>query len=213
MTKPTPLQHGKYYHIYNRGNNRENIFNQPRNYHYFLKLYASHLSALALTYAYCLLKNHFHFLVRILTVEEIRQHLARPDRAPPDNLQDLPLKLRNPSQSFSNLFNAYARSFNRAYDRTGALFQRPFGRVEVTSNAHFTRLITYIHQNPHKHGFVNDFRDWPYSSYHALLSTEKTRLQREDVLGWFGGVDHFQEVHRFGVDEGLIAALAPEDFD
>jgi hypothetical protein len=37
MSKPTPLQYGEYYHIYNRGNNRENIFIEERNYPYFSK--------------------------------------------------------------------------------------------------------------------------------------------------------------------------------
>jgi hypothetical protein len=42
MSGPLALEPGKYYHIYNRGNNRENIFNEERNYAYFLKLYAFH---------------------------------------------------------------------------------------------------------------------------------------------------------------------------
>jgi putative transposase len=67
MTSPTPLQPGQYYHIYNRGNNRENVFIEKRNYPYFLKLYARHIEPVADTYAYCLLRNHFHFLVRIKT--------------------------------------------------------------------------------------------------------------------------------------------------
>ncbi len=70
MTSPAPLQYGQYYHIYNRGNNRENIFIEERNYRYFLKLYAKYIEPIAHTYAYCLLRNHFHFLVRIKTVEE-----------------------------------------------------------------------------------------------------------------------------------------------
>ena len=90
--------------------------------------------------------------------------------------------LRKPSQHFSNLFNAYAKAFNKAYHRTGALFQRPFGRIEVASDAYFVYLVVYIHQNPQKHGFVEDFRTWLYSSYQALLSTKPTRLRREDVI-------------------------------
>jgi putative transposase len=65
MVNPAPLQHGSYYHIYNRGVNRENLFVEERNYRYFLQLYASHIEPIAETYAYCLLRNHFHFLVQI----------------------------------------------------------------------------------------------------------------------------------------------------
>jgi REP element-mobilizing transposase RayT len=70
MTSPVALQHGQYYHVYNRGNNRENVFVEERNYRYFLKLYANYIEPIADTYAYCLLRNHFHLLVRIKTVEE-----------------------------------------------------------------------------------------------------------------------------------------------
>jgi len=196
MSKAVPLQYGKYYHIFNRGNNRENIFVEERNYRYFLELYAKHVMPIADTYAYCLLRNHFHFLVRIKTVEE----------------QDLSGLLRKPSQHFSNLFNAYAKAFNKAYHRTGALFQRPFGRIEVASDTYFVYLVIYIHQNPQKHGFVEDFRTWPYSSYQALLSTKPTRLRRDDVLEWFQGLDHFEDVHRLEVDERKIAPLILDDF-
>ena len=203
MPQPVPLQYGKYYHIFNRGNNQENIFIEERNYRYFLRLYAKHIMPAADTYAYCLLRNHFHFLVRIKTVEE--QELT--------GLGDLSALPRKPSQQFSNLFNAYAKAFNKTYHRTGTLFQRPFGRIEVTSDSYFMQLVAYIHQNPQKHGFVNDFRTWPYSSYQALLSTKPTRLQRDDVLTWFQGVDHFEDVHRYEVDERKIAPLVPDDFD
>ena len=65
MSNPIPLEPGKYYHIYNRGNNRENIFKEDRNYAYFLKLYTFRVGPIADTYAYCLLRNHFHLLARV----------------------------------------------------------------------------------------------------------------------------------------------------
>lgn len=66
-----PLQPGVIYHIYNRGNNREDLFREERNYRYFLQLYARHVHPIADTFAYCLLQNHFPFLVRIKTEEEV----------------------------------------------------------------------------------------------------------------------------------------------
>ncbi len=97
--------------------------------------------------------------------------------------------------------NAYARSINKAYERTGSLFQRPFGRIEVTSEAYFSRLVIYIHQNPQKHGFVADFRDWP------------TRLKRDDVVVWFGSLENLSATHHELILEREMQALAPEDFD
>lgn len=189
--KPVALIPGGYYHVYNRGNNRENIFIEEKNYHYFMKLYARHIEPIAETYAYCLLRNHFHFLVRI---------------------KDEPLP-KPPSQALSNLFNAYARAFNKMYQRTGALFQRPFGRIRVETDAHFQILVAYIHQNPQKHGFVDDFRDWPFSSYQALLSDKPTRLEREGVLMWFINRAGFLKVHQALIREETLTALFSEDTD
>ena len=119
----------------------------------------------------------------------------------------------DPSQAFSNFFNAYAKAFNKAYHRTGALFQRPFGRIEVTNEAYWFRLVTYIHQNPQRHSFVADFREWPYSSYQLLLSEKPTHLKREDVLEWFGGRENLLAVHEQAFPEDLVVVLAPDDFD
>jgi putative transposase len=213
MTSPAPLQPGQYYHIYNRGNNRENVFIEKRNYPYFLKLYARHIEPVADTYAYCLLRNHFHFLVRVKTEEEQGAYYDQTPRGSETLGIYPPFKPKNPSQQFGNLFNAYAKAINRAHNRTGSLFEHPFGRILVTCDTYFVRLVTYIHQNPQKHGLVDDFRSWPYSSYRALLSTRPTRLNRDDVLAWFDGVDNFVALHQREIAERHVATLVAEDFD
>lgn len=197
MSKPTPLQPGRYYHIYNRGNNRENLFYEERNYRHFLKLYARYVEPVADTYAYCLLKNHFHLLVRIKAFAEMAQSI----------------KPLNPSRQLGHLFNAYSKAINKAYRRTGSLFEHPFERIEVRSEQHLLRLVTYIHQNPQKHGLIADFRDWPYCSYHALCSTLPSRLRRDEVLAWFGGPAELVAAHRCSDNHPQSAALRLEDFD
>ncbi len=223
MPAPAALAFGKYYHIYNRGNNHENIFREQRNYHLFLALYAKHVLPVADTYAYVLLKNHFHLLARTRTVAEQlvwwqeSRDGALPDReltgGCPQGAARADFKPLDPSKQFSNLFNAYARTFNNAYRRTGALFQRPFGRIEVRSDAYFRRLVLYIHQNPQKHRFVQDFRDWPYSSYHTLLSLKQTLLQRDEVIAWFDTKDGFHFSHAQEITDPGILAFFPDDFD
>ena len=61
----TKFEAGKYYHIYNRGIDRKAIFKQNENYEFFLTRIGKYLSAVLDLYAYCLLKNHFHLMVRI----------------------------------------------------------------------------------------------------------------------------------------------------
>jgi len=179
MQQLTPLECGQYYHIYNRGNNGENIFIEERNYAHFFNLYTKYVEPVAETFAYCLMRNHFHLLVCIKDLPGF------------GNLEGL-----NPTQQFSNFFNSYAKSINKAYQRTGSLFQKRFGRILVTSPRYFECLVHYIHFNPQKHGFVADFREYPYSSYRAMLSDKPTRLKREQVLEWFGGKAAFEQAHR-----------------
>ena len=200
MTTPPSLANGTYYHIYNRGNNRENIFIETRNYYHFMQLYTRYVEPVADTFAYCLLRNHFHFLVRTKTEEEIKTFRVSGTR-----------KVSSPSQQFGILFNAYAKAINSAYGRTGSLFQKPFGRVAVRSQAHLLRLVTYIHRNPEKHGFVDDFRQWPYSSYQAAISTSPTRVRREDLVEWFGGLEGLKESHQKDPEIHMISYLIGDD--
>ena len=210
------LKYGSYYHIYNRGNNRENIFIEERNYAYFLRLYAEHIVPVADTYAYCLLRNHFHLLVRIKTVDEQeawhRDQYQTGSRKRSHQSRRPVFSRKDPSQQFSNLFNVYTKAINKAYQRTGALFERPFGRIGVTSEDYFAQLVIYIHQNPQKHGFVDDFRRWPFSSYHTLLSKKPTDLHRDEVLAWFGGMENVEAAHQKEIADTIITPWMLDDF-
>ncbi len=177
MIIPILLEHGQFYHIYNRGTDRKPIFFEDADYHYFLNLLLKYVVPVADIYSYCLMKNHFHFLVRIKEEDKL------------DNLKK-PI-----SQVFSNFFNAYAKTFNNKYTRTGKLFEERFKRKNVVSDNYFTEIIYYIHANPQRHQIVTDFRDYSYSSYPIMLSNEKTFLKREEVLEWFGGSETFEGFH------------------
>lgn len=187
-----PLRFGQTYHIYNRGNNRENLFVEPRNYPYFLNLYAKHILPIAETYAYCLLPNHFHFAIRTRTEEEQEAYHEQICLFSENRQISPPLfKLHEPSLAFKNLFIAYTRAFNKANGRTGVLFERPFHRKPVESQAYLLNLIIYIHLNPQKHGLTDDFRSWKWSSYSAYCTHQPSNIQREDVFAWFGGQRNF----------------------
>ncbi len=71
MQKIEPLEHDKFYHIYNCGINSTDLFKEKSNYEYFLGLYDKYIYPVADTYSWCLMKNHFHLLVRIKEEEEI----------------------------------------------------------------------------------------------------------------------------------------------
>lgn len=97
MPSPPPLQQGFCYHIFNRGINGEDLFREERNYPYSLHLYTLHIQPVAETFAFCLMKNHFHLAVRIKEI-------------PTADTKSIPPA----SQAFASLFNAYTKAINKS---------------------------------------------------------------------------------------------------
>ncbi|WP_347838041.1 transposase [uncultured Draconibacterium sp.] len=187
--KTTPLEYGNFYHIYNRGINGCNLFKENENYEYFLHLYEKYISPVADTYAWVLMKNHFHFLVKIKSVDELNLQGFQ-------NLEGIQGTNRNrANQQFSNLFNAYTKAINKRFNRTGSLFEHPFKRIQVTNNKHLKYLVYYIHHNPIHHEFCEHFLDYPWSSYLTVVSPKATKLRRYEVLRWFDDKTNFEKIH------------------
>lgn len=181
---------GHFYHLYNRGNNREDIFPEPENYRYFLQLWLKHIHPIAETFAYALLKNHFHVLVYIRPLPDL---LLLPSITTKANE---PIYLSNKlSRCFSNFFNAYAKAVNKRYGRTGSLFQERFRRKLVMEEDYLTDVILYIHTNALKHGLASGEAVYNHTSYPSLLSEKHTHLPRQKVLGLFGGRGAFVAAH------------------
>jgi putative transposase len=198
MQTMIPLEPGGYYHIYNRGINGENLFREERNYQYFINLYRKHISPVAKTIAYCLLRNHFHILL------QIREGMKTESDLPSDSV----------SHAFNNFFVAYAKGFNKTYERTGALFQHHFHRIPVTSDRYLIGLVQYIHTNPIKHGFVKDIHDWPFSSFHAwsMHDLEASKMLSRNVVNKIKGTASWRK--RFGEkDERAIVGFLIDETD
>jgi hypothetical protein len=72
-------------------------------------------------------------------------------------------------------------------------------------------LIPYIHKNPQKHGFIEDYRDWPFSSYKSLVSFLPTRIKRDTALKWFSGIKGFLQAHQGPEIDEEVRYLIDED--
>ena len=193
------LEYEKYYHIYNCGVNGCNLFNEPENYSYFLDLYDKYISPIADTYAWVLMPNHFHLLVKIKSGAEIHDSLTNSSSSNLTGFQNLS-GLKNETikplhQYFSNLFNAYSKAFNNRYNRHGSLFERPFKRKIIDNKHYLKNVLLYIHNNPVHHGFADSPSDYPWSSYLTCVSIKPTKLQREQVIGWFDNEANFKMYH------------------
>lgn len=187
MNKHEPLLHGNYYHIFNRGINSCNLFREPDNYEHFLALYDKHINPVADTFAWVLMPNHFHMLVRIKEKSEIKSGNRPKKSVTPDT---------PPFRQFSNLFNAYSKAVNKCYDRTGSLFEHPFRRKIIMDKEYFKQMVIYIHNNPVHHGFTEKAMDYPWSSYLTCLTFTKSKFQVNKVLGWFDSAANFRLQHR-----------------
>lgn len=144
-----------------------------------LNKYAEYLIPVVDTYAYCLLKNHFHLLIRIKSQEKLREYF-RTNRINKSKEYSEGLHSADfiVSKQLARLFSSYTQAVNKSCNRTGSLVETPFKRIEVSSENYITSLIWYIHNNPKKHGFVNDFRDYEHSSYQSHLVNSSTKLAR-----------------------------------
>ena len=143
---------GGYYHIYNRGAGQHAIFREEENYRYLLRLLKQVAQECEVTViAYCLLPNHYHWLVR--------QDGETPAGKVP-----------------TRVFCSYTRAFNKAYGRSGTLFEGRFKAKQVTDDAYLKHLCRYIHANPVRHGLADAVELWPYSNYLEWVNKRPGKL-------------------------------------
>lgn len=164
------------YHIYNHANGSDNIFREEKNYSFFLQKYEKYISPITETYAYCLMPNHFHWLVKIKDEQSLlkEQNLRSFNKA--TNLQGFKNIESFVAKQFSNFFNSYSKAINKTYHRQGSLFNPRFKRKLVASTKQFQATFLYIHLNPVKHGFVNHEEDWKWSSLHNYTTRIESNL-------------------------------------
>ena len=184
-----PIEPGFVYHIYNRGNNYQDVFLNDSDYVLFLSKLKEYLSGWCSFYAFALLKNHYHLLIR--ANENI-------------NTGDF-------SKQYARFILSYTNKINYIYSRNGSLFMSYFRRIRVTNDDYLKRLIFYIHHNPEKHNLVNDFKSYQWSSYKSIISNRITAIERNDVLDFYGGKNEFVDYHNYRHEEHIIKQLLMEE--
>ena len=175
------MEENKFYHIYNRGNNKDLIFFEDENYRFFLERFNKYLRNFVNLYAYCLMPNHFHFLISLKSNSDIHTDT------------DIEIKV---DKGFKNMFISYAKSINKRYHRTGSLFQNSYKKKEINRELYFKNLVQYIHQNPVSASMCKECSDWKYSSYNTIIGLSETTIKRLYILNEFGGKENFVYVHK-----------------
>ena len=165
------LDNGNYYHLYNRTNNKEVAFKEERNYLYFLKKYRKGVSPFVDTFAYILMPTHFHFLIKVTTNEIalLKDRIGRWQ-------------------------SSYEKGINKAYKRSGSLFQLHAKAILVDEEGYLICVLNYIHQNALRAKLVKKLEEWPYSSYQDLAGFRKGTLPDNRIIRhYFKTTEDFRE--------------------
>ncbi len=199
------LEPDRFYHIYNRANGSELLFRNPENYKFFLRRYKKYITPIVHTYAYCLLPNHFHMLVRVKSEMELLEIYERKLMGQHTNLRDSSKNLGDFSnlqgfiaRQFSNFFNSYAKAYNKQYNRMGSLFIHAYSRISISSQTQLKNTLLYIHRNAMEAKLATSMDGWEFSSYGELVSKSDTWLSRPECIKILEDLENFIEVHKRG---------------
>ena len=149
----------EFYHVYNRGNNKQKIFFSDNNYLFFLKKVRDQISPVCRIIAYCLMPNHFHFIIM----------------ATKNSIHERPSFGGKPMQEFAYrigiLLSSYSQAINMQNKTTGSLFQQKTKakilaeKIDDKYESYFVNCLNYLDRNPLQSGIVNNLKEWQYSSY------------------------------------------------
>lgn len=213
------FQKGHLYHIYNQGNNRQDIFFERDNYLFFLKKVRTHFLPYCDILAYCLMPNHFHFMVRVKTYDDAIGS-ATQSRAP-NPIFNQALNNRQAENDFNKsigiMLASYTRAINKRFERTGSLFrQKTKANCVSCSNGLSPSFIqtelgallkvcdslqqypqvcfNYIHQNPVKARLVKNREDWEFSSARDYLGLRKGNLVNIKLCAEYIDLSDYQKI-------------------
>jgi len=175
---------GGYYHIYNRGNNKQDIFLDDSDYLFYLKrLRHAQETQKASIICYCLMPNHVHLLVR----------------------QDSETPIY---RLISSIHTSYSMYFNRKYEKVGHLFQGRFKQKAIDKDEYLLQVSSYIHLNPLSAGLVEKLEDYQWSSYSDYIGLRAGTLCDKEVIM----ADNSPEKYKRVTEEEIKEKLNEKEF-
>jgi putative transposase len=181
---------GQYYHVYNRGTNRQSIFSSNENYRFLIRRVKDFLPSYPIRIlAYVLMPNHYHFLVGV------------------DKDGAL-------APFFQRLFNSYSQAFNRQQNRTGTLFEGRAKSILIDDSSYVYALVRYIHLNPVVAGLVREPGDWKFSNYLEWIGVRNGELfDAKFREAFFTSPDEDRQFVSSNISEAIENKLAKYYFD
>jgi putative transposase len=163
-------QSGCYYHIFNRGAHKLDIFYEPKNYQYLLSIFERYTAVYGVTIAaYCFMPNHYHVILSQSADGSIGKFLR-------------------------TSFNVYVQGMNKVYRRHGTLFQGQCKVKLIDSDEYLVQVVRYVHRNPVEAGYVDDPIEWEYSNYAEWIGKRDSCFMDEQLLSaYFSGHHEYRK--------------------
>ncbi|MBI2330135.1 transposase [Candidatus Daviesbacteria bacterium] len=186
-----PFVNGQFYHIYNRGVEKRTIFEKQWDYSRLIKTIRYYqllgpkpkLSKFVAgsvfkpdinkkivdIICYCLMPNHFHFLIKQLEDGGITEFISK-------------------------LSNSYTKYYNVKYNRVGPLLQGEFKAVLIESDEQLIHVSRYIHLNPIASFLIKDLNEYRWSSYKEYIENNTNGIcNKEDILNFFKSPKEYEK--------------------
>jgi REP element-mobilizing transposase RayT len=181
---------GHYYHVYNRGVNRQPIFAREENYHFLLRRIKQYLSSYPIyIVAYVLMPNHYHLLIEVDGDDALSPFCQR-------------------------LFNSYSQAFNRQQNRSGTLFEGRAKSILVDNSSYVYALTRYIHLNPVVAGLSKSPGDWHFSNYLDWVGVRNDDLFNPKFRDmFFSSPEEYKEFVVADIPQAIERKLAKYYFD
>jgi len=210
-----PIFPNQFYHVYNQGNNRRQLFFERADYLHFIELIRRFIFPNAEIFSRCIIPNHFHFLIWT------NEQSVKPKK--PGSLE---------VQYITNAFRVLQSSFsaiqNTIYKQMGYWFRQRTKFEIIESDAYSMTAFHYIYQNPIRANLVNDQKVWEFLSFHDYAGLRNGTLCKKDLTLRLIGYDEnrfmeeaftmipdsvFKEIFKKQFDrcEGLTEGLKPSD--
>jgi putative transposase len=204
----SPFVPNNHYHLVFKSIDGILLFRNKTDYPVFLERFQRFTGFIFDIWAYCQLSNHVHFIGKSKPLEKVTAGINELDLDKQTVAMKKLLATPDKPEAFDEMIERQVNSFmvsfanftKNKYSHHGGLFQKPFKRIKIETDAHLQQAIIYVHANSVKHKVFDDYTTYPYCSYPAFIKTGSNYCTTEDVLNFFGGLDKFIQLHEEQVE-------------
>jgi len=204
-----------YFHLYNRGCNRDLIFFKDEHYHLLLRKIKDNYQRFKLRMiAFCLMQNHYHFLMgtpieepsegRVINLSLNKNFFLRPSEG------SIAI-----SKFMQRIFNGYVQAVNFDMQRKGTLFESRYKSIWISKEEYLLQLVRYIHVNPVLAGLCVNPEDWEFSNCQEWLGLRKGTLFDQNFFGtYFQTFEQYRDfLYAYKEDKLMQKEMKRLDFD